>query len=398
VIIWKRGEQDMRFLRRNKRWPIALDIGTDSIKMLQLDESNGGLIARACGQWQFPMVISDPDQRKEMIVEAVREMLQRGDFKGRRSVSSLSGDDVDIKNVRLNSASGQELEKALQWEAQDRFAFDVAPDRLKYLNAGQVRNGAETRNEIIMLAASEKSVEEHLDMLGAMGLEPNHIYPEPIAVFRMAQRSLRRQADRDTVSVILDLGARATRVIVARGRQIVFIKVIDIGGRAFDDAVAAQLSLDLSDAVELRTRVMQEHAKSLSGNRKSDREDSEETRSDVDWTIRDAVRGKVEELAREIALCLRYCSVTFRGLRPNSVLLSGGEVYDPAVMELLNDYLGIECNMSQPLRGIDVSRVVLGMDRGMPMCEWALASGMAMRDQDIAPHGKETKNDRRLSA
>ncbi|MBL7219071.1 MAG: pilus assembly protein PilM [Phycisphaerae bacterium] len=388
----------MKFLRRKERWPIALDIGANSIKVLQLDEAAGSLIARACGQWRFPAVVSDAEQRSEMIVGAVREILRRGDFRGRRSVSSLSGVDVDIKNVRLQSTSRQEIEKALQWEAQDRFAFDVVPDRLKYVNAGQVRSGAETRSEIIMLAASEKAIADHLGILSASGLEPEHIYPEPLAVFRMAQRSLRRLADQDTVSVILDMGTRATRVVVARGRQVVFIKVIDIGGREFDEAVAAQLNLDLADAIELRARVMQEHAKSLGGNRKSDHDESEEVRSDVDWTIRDAVRGKVEELAREIALCLRYCSVTFRGLRPNTVLMAGGEVYDPAVTELLTDNLGIECHIAQPLRGIDVSRVAIGMGRGMPMCEWAVASGMAMRDQDIAPHGKEAKDDRRLSA
>ena len=385
-------------MRRKERWPIALDIGTDSIKMLQLDEANGGLVARACGQWQFPTVVVDPEQRSEMIIEAVRGMLHRGDFKGRRSVSSLSGSEVDIKNVRLQKASRKEMEKAMQWEAQDRFGFDVVPDRLKYVDAGHVRSGAETRNEIIMLAASEKSIEDHLTLLSTVGLEPNHIYPEPLAVFRMAKRSLRRQADQDTVSVILDLGAGATRVIVARGRQVVFIKAIDIGGRVFDEAVAVQLNLDLAEAAELRARVMQEHAKSLGGSRKSDHEDSEEPRSDVDWTIRDAVRGKVEDLAREIALCLRYCSVTFRGLRPNTVLMAGGEVYDPAVTELLTDNLGVECNVAQPMRGIDVSSVMSGMGRGMPMCEWAVASGLAMRDRDIAPHRKEAKNDRRLSA
>jgi type IV pilus assembly protein PilM len=178
----------------------------------------------------------------------------------------------------------------------------------------------------------------------------------------------------------------------------VFIKAIDIGGRAFDEAVASQLNLGLAEAAELRARVMQEHAKSLGGSRKSDHGDSEEPRSDVDWTIRDAVRGKVEDLAREIALCLRYCSVTFRGLRPNTVLMAGGEVYDPAVTELLVDNLGVECNVAQPMRGIDVSSVMSGMGRGMPMCEWAVASGLAMRDRDIAPHRKEAKNDRRLSA
>ena len=385
-------------MRRKERWPIALDIGTDSIKVLQLDEANGSLFARACGQWQFPAGAGDPERRSEMIVTAVREILRRGDFKGRRSVSSLSGSEVDIKNVRLEKVSRDEMEKAMQWEAQDRFPFDVVPDRLKYVDAGQVRSGSETRNEIIMLAASEKSIEDHLTILSAVGLEPDHIYPEPLALFRMAKRSLRRQADQDTVSVILDLGAGATRVIVARGRQVVFIKAIDIGGRAFDEAVAAQLNLDLAEAAELRARVMQEHAKSLGGTRKSDHGDSEEPRSDVDWTIRDAVRGKVEDLAREIALCLRYCSVTFRGLRPNTVLMAGGEVYDPAVTELLVENLGIDCDVAQPLRGIDVSLAMAGAGRRTPMCEWAVVSGLAMRDQDIAPHRKEAKDDRRLSA
>ena len=99
----------MKLLRQKERWPIALDIGSDSIKVLQLDEANGGLIARACGQWQFPAVISDPEHRSEMIVTAVREILRRGDFKGRQSVSSLSGSAVDIKNVRLPKVSRQEL-------------------------------------------------------------------------------------------------------------------------------------------------------------------------------------------------------------------------------------------------------------------------------------------------
>jgi len=388
----------MGLWRRKARWPIALDIGADSINMLQLGEAGGALIARACGQWQFPAVVADAEQRREMAIAAVRDILRRSDFKGRRSVSMLSGEELSIKNIRIQQLPVAEMDKALLWEAKDRFAFEVVPDRLKHINAGQVRSGSEVRNEIIMLAAREETIEAHLSMLDEMGLQPEHILAEPLALFRMAKRSLRRQADADTVSVVLDLGAGGTRVIVARGRQIVFVKAIEIGGRGFNEAVADQLNLDLADARELRARVMQEHAKTLGGSRKSDHEDPEKDRTDVDWTIRDAVRGKVEELAREVTLCLRYCSVTFRGLRPNTVLLSGGEVYDPAVTELLGDNLGVECSLALPLRGVDVSRVMLGMGRRTPMCEWAVCSGLAMRDEDIAPHRKEAKDERRLSA
>jgi len=388
----------MRFMRRRERWPIALDVGADSIKMLQMDECNGAVVVRAFGQWRFPAIAPDPEQRRDMTIAAIREILRKGDFKGRMSVSSLSGTEVDIKNVRIDKLPKAEMEKAIRWEAQDRFDFDVAPDRLKYIDSGQVRSGSDIRNEIIMLAASEKSIEDHLGLLDAAGLRPQHIYPEPIAVFRMAQRSLRRRADRDTVSVMLDLGAQATRVVVARGRQIVFIRTIDIGGRVFSEAVAAQLNLDLADAIELRTRVMQACSKTIGGNRKSDQSELEEPRNEIDWTIRDAVRGKVEELAREIGLCLRYCSVTFRGLRPNTVLMAGGEVYDPSIVELLGENLGVECSIAQPLRGIDLSQAAPGLGPRTPMCEWAVAAGLAMRDQDIAPHEKETKDGYRLSA
>jgi hypothetical protein len=37
----------MNYLRRKERWPIALDIGMDSIKMLQLDEADGAMDWRA---------------------------------------------------------------------------------------------------------------------------------------------------------------------------------------------------------------------------------------------------------------------------------------------------------------------------------------------------------------
>ena len=117
----------MKFLRRKERWPIALDIGSNSIKVLQFDEANGGLVARACGQWQFPAIAGDPEQRSEMVVDAISEILRRGDFRGRRSVSSLSCSEMDIKNVRLARTSKSEMEKALQWEAQDRFAVERLP-------------------------------------------------------------------------------------------------------------------------------------------------------------------------------------------------------------------------------------------------------------------------------
>ncbi len=383
---------------RNKCWPIGLDIGADSVKMLQLQRAGGELAVCACGRRKFPAEVrTDPARRYELTVSSVRSMLRQQGFRGRKVITALSSSQLGIKTVRMPHLPPGELAEAIRWEAGERFGFEIAPDRVKYLRAGEVRQGGETQDEIIMLAVSEKTVEAHLSMLEEMGLYVEHIDAEPVALFRVFDRLLRRSADRDTVSVVLDIGASAARLVVARGRRIVFIKSIDIGGARLTGAVARQLNLSLEEAAELRAMIAKEHAE----DDESAPEDRKGTRvsQSVCWTIHDAIRAEVEELAREIALCLRYCSVTFRGLRAREVVVTGGQAYDRSIVKLLGEQLGIECVVAHPLRGVDVSRVPFGGNRRGMLSEWALCAGLAMRDIDPAETIPETDHGpRRLSA
>ena len=105
-----------------RRWPIALDIGTDSIKMLQMQSSGADIGVRASGQWRLPP--SGPrsgDAWRQLVVRAVSELLEKGDFSGSRVISCLSSHDLKIKNVRLPMMSPAELTEAVRWEAKERF-------------------------------------------------------------------------------------------------------------------------------------------------------------------------------------------------------------------------------------------------------------------------------------
>ena len=373
--------------------PIVLDLGSDGVKMLQMKRVGSTVRVSAGGQWRYPAAAgADPLQRRELAVQAVREMLRAGGCHGRRVTSALSSAELHIKNVRLPHMPAQQLEQAILWEAKERFPFDVEPDRIRHLHAGQVRQGAELRDEIIMLAVPAETMERHLEMLGQMGLRPEHVDPEPIALFRGFERFLKRSSDEDAVTVLVDLGRRATRVVVARGRRVVFIKSIDIGGQKLIQAVAKQLGISEQEAGELRVRIMREsHGGTAPGD---SAEGSGRDRANVEWTVHDALRGEVEALAKEIALCLRYCSVTFRGLRPDRVTLTGGEAYDPAVRNLLQENLGIECVLGQPLKGIDVSDVDFENDRRATLAEWAVCAGLAARETRMMPYALEGKNAR----
>jgi len=387
----------LSFWPGKKRLPIALDLGGESIKMLQMHKTGGTVSVRACKRWQMPAGDHlEPPQRHKLAVSAVREMLRSGGFQGRRVVTALSCRQLAIRNVRLPHRSEKEMDIAVRQEAQKLFKFNLEPDRLHYLNAGQVRQGNDTSDEIIMLAVTREQIDAHLKFLSDAGLVPVRIDAEPVAVFRAFERLLRRRADEQAVSVVLDIGWNSSRIVVARGRSIVFIKDISVGGQKLNEAAARQLNLSLAEACELRQRVMRHPS---DGGEDDSQNQADQDAQSVNWVLRDAARSELEALAKEIALCLRYCTVTFRGLRPQCVTLTGGEAYDPSVAELLSEYLNIPCVVGHPLKGIDVSAVDLGTDRRVMLAEWAVCAGLAIRDLDLKHTMPEMENGQdRLSA
>ena len=359
---------------RTRRYgPIGLDLGTEGIRMLQLGRAGGRYAVAAAGRWHYPAGAEDPARRRELAVGAVGDMLRAGGFHGRDVVSCISAAQLSINNVRLPQMPEEELASAVAWECQERFGFQVTPDRVHYINAGEVRHGSETRDEIILLAVTEQTVREHLELLEEMALRPLHIDAEPTALFRAYRRFLRRAQDESAVTVIVDVGLSTTKVVVARGTTIVLIKAIDVAGRRFNEVVAKELGLSYEEARHLRQRVAQacppgaEGAKSYPENQ-------------TQWSVFDAVRGEMEALAREVGLCLRYCSVTFRGLRADQVTLTGGEACDPALLKVLGEALDCQCVVGEPLRGIDLGKAELGADRRGVLTEWSVAAGLALRE------------------
>lgn len=380
----------LNLLSKTKYGPIAIDLGAEGVRMLQLRRSGGDFTVHAAGRWHTPGGLSLGEAtRTRQAIEGVRGLLAHGAFKGNRSVSCIRSRDLSINNARLlDMPEGELAEGVLLREARERFAFEVAPDRLFHVNAGEVCQGGQLRQEVLLLAVREETVARHVEMLRRMGLEPEHIGAEPTSLFRAYRRLAmgdgNESADRQAgtaFSVIVDIGQGDTKVLVASGGTILLIKTIEIGGDRFDERVARELNLSTDEARDVRTRA----AAKAAGHGLPQRDASRlggagnGTGGPIRWSVVDAIRGDVEELCREIGLCLRYCALTFRGLSPTAVTVTGGEAYDPALMRLMNDRVGVPCRVGEPLRGIDLGEADLESDPRGCLTEWSLATGLALR-------------------
>ncbi|MFW6154799.1 MAG: pilus assembly protein PilM [Planctomycetota bacterium] len=366
--------------------PIGLDIGADVVRLLQVDALGGAVSATAAAFRTLPpAAIGDPPVRREHVVTAIRDMLASGAFRGRRVVTCLGDGTLRVKQARLPRLNDAERDSAILWEASERFDFDVKPELLHHLVAGDVRSANEIQQEVILLGAAEDTVEAHVAMLSQVGLYPVAVDAEPICAFRAFERFLRRDCDTEVVSVLVDIRGANTWVLFARGRRIGFIKSVDVGTHHFTQAIAKQLNLEYTEAVEVRR-----HQGTLS---------MSENPEQIRQAVRDALRPVAEELAREINLCLRYCAVTFRGSRPDRVTLVGEAAADAHVRELICESINLDCETGRPFKGIDSSQVALGSDQRGPLCEWSVATGLALRELIIKDTGQEDGDEPdRLSA
>ncbi len=392
----------LNLLSRKKTSPIALDVGSDGVKMMQLANIGGEIRVVASARQRFERGLpEDADARTQKIAEIIHALCKDSSFRGRHVVSCLPARDLSIKNVRIARRNGPDMDEAVLEEASERFSFDVTPDQLRFINAGPVKDGTETRDEIIMIATPAEAVRQHLSLLKQAGLVCDCIDSEPTALFRTYGRRLRRQSDSETVSTTIDVGAGGTRLVVAKGRHILFLKRIDIGGDALNEAVAQQLTLSNDEAADLRYRLIQELS---DGGQKTTRRDSTQPvnlddSSQTYWAVYDGMREKALSLAREISLCLRYCSVTFRGLRMDEATIAGGQAYDTALVELFNEHVGCRCEVGRPLQGIDVSSSELQSERRGALAEWSVCAGLALRGLEMARGTQESTDAQyRLSA
>ncbi len=376
--------------------PIGLDIGHNSIKMIQLLMNGEQISVLAADEIRTAAGINDDEQaRNRFVISAIKQMLDRGNFDGRNVISCLPNGKLRITSLRLAEVGTDEIEQALRKEVVQRFGLDPDKDAMDYVVAGNVRQGNEVKNELILLAADNETIKSHIETLECAGLRPVAIDTIPCALFRSFERSLRRQEDRDHTAVFVDVGSHFTTVVFGPEGKISFVKQIPIGGQNFVQEVAAKLGINTSEAESLRGMLRTQkdpRAQKSDSTKGKHAEKRQKLDVSTQQVIVDAISAVAEDLAREISLCLRYYTVTFRGKRMDRAVFAGGGAYEDILLDVLRRQLTVKVEVAEPWRGFDLSSerasVHFDSDRGGLLCEWAVAVGLSLKGWNEAKSDK----------
>lgn len=349
----------IRWLPRRRYTPIGIDLGTRSVKLVQFTADRSQVVDFARAELSPLPEDSPAEAQQTRLVEAIAKAREGRQFKGRDVVIGLGEKQLFLQNIRVPRAIGAEMDRLVQQEVAGKVPFPVAEAEVRYLEAADVRQGEQVLREVVAFACHQPTLDAMLALCEAARLAPLAIDVEPAALARAYAAQYRREADHAQRAVLIHFGYARSAVVIAQGDDILFVKYVDVGGAQLDAAVARHLKMTLPEATSLRRH---------NGDRRNDQQAPEITRS-----IQEASRPVLERLISEIAMCIRYHSVTFRGQPLVRLVLGGGEA-SPQILETLTKSINLQGELSDPFRALSVTP---SMHR---KGQWDVAAGLALRD------------------
>lgn len=354
--------------------PVAIDLGSKRLKLLQLQRAGESwrVLAAAAADLPEDLPAQGP-QRTAKLSELLSKLLASASFSGRRCVSALPAPAVLLRNLRLPPMPPPDLAAAVQWEASERLGLKPEQYSIQFVNAGEVRQGEESRQEVLLLAATHATIDQHMAVLTQSRLDPVGI---DVCASGNAAALARLQpvSSEAPVIAVLDVGHSVSKILISRGERLLFHKQVELAGEHLNRAVQERLGLKPEEAIELRRK--------LASSRVSDSQEpamfGSTQRENLERAVHDAERSAMAELAREVALCLRYFSVTFRGQRPQSVLLVGGEAGDPVLPRLFEEEASVHLIATDPLAGIDLKAAPVIAGEPGTHGQWSVAAGLCL--------------------
>ena len=359
----------------SRRTPIGVDVGDDAIRMIQLCARTQQVRAAAI----LPLN-GDVGRDQHGLRMRMRKSIRRSGFRGTTCVVGAPRTLINVHPLRMPEMPSKELRDSLAWEASDRFSIPH-----ESLQVDGIRTGARysvnegDRSEVVLFAMDERLAEPWLEMILEAGLAPVALEPGFCGVARAHSRRYRREQDRERVHVVVDVGSGGSTMMFLRGDRIGFCKTISVGGDALDQAMSTGLGIDLNSASALRRD--RRHAA------KRDRSIDPAVESGAN----DATKPLLHDLAAEVGLCLRHCAVAFRGSRPEQIVLSGRDAFEPGLAQVVSERAGVEVVLDDShgtINGLSGQLEAVGVVDENPSA-WTAAMGLAIRNQRVRAQRNE---------
>lgn len=335
---------------------VGLDIGSKTIKIVQIEEEGGKPVLKGSGIIGFNANVDVNKTDKDLVplADAINKLHKEARISSKEITIALPEQQVFTRVIKFPPLTDQEISSAVKWEAEQYIPIPAKEAIIQH----QIIERKETSNppevNVLLVAAPRNLVEKYVRVVQMAKLNPVAVETELIALTRAL-------APVNQTTLLLDFGARSADIAIAKNGQLAFSRSIPTAGDALTRAVAQNLGVEVNQAEQYK------RAYGLSTNQ-------------LEGKIKTALDPVFRLIADEMKKAIQFYQSENKDEPPNAAILSGGTSGMPDIVPFLSKYLGIEVVVANPFSKVAVDPTVMKSLAGYAPL-YAIAVGLALRKE-----------------
>ncbi len=320
---------------------IGLDIGSSSIKAVQLKKSRTGYALTAFGmQPLVPQTIVDGAiMDQAAVVEAIRALWSRLKLRQKDVAIAIAGHSVIIKKIAVPQTRADDLDNQIKQEAEHHIPFAKDDVEIDYHVVNPQNPMGQT--ELLLVAAKRETVADYVQVVRDASLTPHVV---DVASFASQNGfELNYNLDPRETAVIITIGAAISNINIVRGGASLFTRDVTIGGNAFTEEIQKQLQVTADEA----------EAYKVGG--------SYDEHGVVPQEVERIIEGVAEVIAGEFQRSLDFFMATSADANVTRVCLAGGTAKVAALHRAIERRSRLTVEVIDSWKQIEIDP---GLDRG----------------------------------
>lgn len=349
----------------------GLDIGSNSIKVVELNKRDGRYYLKTFGYHPAPpgAIFSESEQDQKELSKVIRDVVKESHIESHNVITAFPESLVFTRVIEIPAVSEKELASAIEWQAEQYIPMPLSEIKLSWMvldkeTFAQSQKSNDARKpqiKVLLVAAPNTLIQRYIKTMRDAGITPIALETEIVAIGRSLTATYSGESP---TTLLMSIGASTTDLAVVSGGVIQFTRSIGTGGTALARSISQELGFDMNQAEEYKKAygLMEDQ---------------------LEGKIMQVMKPVFDVIVGEVERAIMYYQTHNQGDTVKRIVLTGGTAQLPNLVVFLATELGLEVQIGNPWENISVSdQLKSKTDQLENQVTYSVAVGLAMRDEE----------------
>jgi type IV pilus assembly protein PilM len=307
----------------------GLDLGSTALRAVQLRGS--GPVKALDVYGQIPLegayTMSDSKLDQQKLAESIKEFIHQIGISSKNVAVNLPSHRVFSTVIDLDRMSPAEMAKSINYQAESFIPTPPAESKIDWAIIGDSPKDPK-KTEVLLSSVPNEFVEKRLDMLESIGLNVIAFEPDSMALTRAVVPS-----EVMTPQMILDIGEKATDLVIAMNGAPHLSRAIPTGSEAIIHSAVQNLHIDPKQAEQFVLKFGLGKDK-------------------LEGQVYNAIIGTIDGLMAEIEKSIKFFTGRYPNAKLERIIVTGGASSLPEFPLYIANRFGISVEIGNAWRNI----------------------------------------------